>query len=221
MVVKDPGSSTNPQNIFVDQDVQPKVKQPSLRRDTQKSDVIYISSSMFSRFSSEKLSSKTQRAHTFSYSGKDSHEMLNHLIADPKFQGINTANVSKVFILCGTNDVQKIYCGKNLHDSYQSLDKIFLYLYNTFYKATINIINLFSRDFKGCNDIIKELNGHILNLSDTYIRMKFIDTQDNFMFSDRTGHRRKEFFHDEVHLNNNGIVRLCKHLKYISHDNEI
>ena len=87
--------------------------------------------------------------------------------------------------------------------------------------ATIHTINLFSRDTKRCNDIVSRLNEHILDISNTYSRMTFIDTQTNFMFSDRTGHRRKEFFYDAVHLNNNGIVRLCKHLKYISHNNEI
>ena len=107
------------------------------------------------------------------------------------------------------------------HISHLIVDRMFLYLYNTFYNATINIINLFSRDIKECNDIVKKLNRHIFNLSNTYMRMKFIDTQDNFMFSDRIGRRRKEFFYDAVHLNNNGIVRLCKHLKYISHNNEI
>lgn len=189
--------------------------------DNKKSDVIYISSSMFSRFNAEKLSSKTQRAHVFSYSGKDANDMLKHLMDDPKFKIINTDNVSKVYILTGTNDVQKLYYGRKISDTYQALERIFLYLYNRFYNATINILNLFARDIKRCNDIVNNLNDYIFDISNSYGRMTFIDTQTNLMFSDRAGNRRKEFFWDSVHLNNDGIVRLCTHLKFISHDNKI
>ena len=184
----------------------------------QRSDVLYISSSMFSHFNSEKLSSKTQNEHVFSYSGKDSCDMFKYLTVDPKFKAIDPENVSKVFILCGTNDVKKIYYGQKLQDSHQSLDKILIYLYKKFSNATINIINLFSRDRKGSDDIVNSLNEHIFNLVNTYDRMEFIDTKANLMFNDRDGYRKKEFFHDEVHLNDIGIIRICKHLKYISHN---
>ena len=89
--------------------------------------------------------------------------MFKDFTADLKSIALHPENVSKVFILCGTNDVQKIYHGQKLHDSYQSLDKILIYLHKTFFKATINIINLFSRDRKGCDDIVKEINEHIFN----------------------------------------------------------
>ena len=43
---------------------------------------------------------------------------------------------------------------------------------------------------------------------------------DRSLFSFRNGYRRVNYFHngeDNVHLNNLGVIRLAKHLKYVAH----
>ena len=76
-----------------------------------------------------------------------------------------------------------------------------------------------NRDDSKSNGTIKALNDHLKYLVERYnTQLEFLDTQQNYMFSDNRGHRRTRYFLDMVHLNNVGTVKLARHLKFITHN---
>ena len=92
--------------------------------------------------------------------------------------------------------------------------------------AKINVINILPRANKGRNDIICALNEHIAYICDSNHRLNFIDTEMDFcLFCDRRNQRLSAFFrppnarngYDDVHLNEEGVMRLAKYLKYVAH----
>ena len=183
------------------------------------SDVLYISSSMFRRLDGKLLSSTSQQAHVFSFRGKDAAEMHTCLTKSTDLTSINESNVSKIFLLCGTNNIEDIYYDKQSIEKCQDdIDNIVGYLYNKFPNATINIINLFPRDIRGQTHIINEVNNFIQHICSKNQRLFYIDTETNFLFSDGKGNRRRNFFYDKVHLNDVGVKRLAKHIKFLSHN---
>ena len=187
---------------------------------------IYISSSMFRFLDASKLSSPNQNAKVFFYPGADSNDMLTRLCADPEFQNLNKKSVNKVFLLTGSNNVDAMYFGKKGWDyGFNGISKLVKYIkYQFSSEVKINVMNILPRSTKGRSDIITELNLHIKHLCDKYL-LNYIDTVSINMFSDSRGNRREEFFSqkcwDNVHLNESGIVRMARHLKYIAYDNKL
>ena len=223
-------TETGPRNITADIDSacnQLNVSSQASNTETRKmdntisgsTDVVYISSSMFKRLKHDKLSSSKQRAHVFSYSGKNAAKMRHCLMEDDKFLSISQSNVSRVYLLCGTNNVEDIYYDRqSLEDSKKELSCIMAYLQARFPNADINILNLLPRKIKGQTHIVSELNAHIKNETLAYTRFHFVDTAQFYLFSNDRGERREMFFYDKVHLNDTGVRRLANHLKFLSHN---
>lgn len=207
-----PNSEFEPSVIDLNNNTQETLK--------SKSDVLYISSSMFKGLDEAKLSSRCQTAHVFSYSGKDTGGILDCFTHDSKFTDITPTNVSTIFIMCGTNDVQSIYFNnKQMADTMDEVEKMMHYLKQRFPQAIIYFINLFPRVNKGCNDIVSELNNRFYKISEKQDRVNFINTHNIFSFR---GVKRKHLFalygKDNVHLNRFGVVKFANHMKYISHN---
>ena len=69
---------------------------------------IYISSSMFRGLCEEKMSSFSQKAAVFYYPGATAGGILSRLKSDTRFARLKNTHVSKIFLLCGTNNVHQI-----------------------------------------------------------------------------------------------------------------
>ena len=70
---------------------------------------LYISSSMFRELDPNKLSTKQQTAEVLYYPGATAEGILSRLHVDNKFRSINPSHVKNVYLLCGTNDVDRIF----------------------------------------------------------------------------------------------------------------
>ena len=203
-------------------------------------DTIYISSSMFADLDQSKLSSNDHNTAVFYYRGATAGGILRKLKNDSNFLSIDPGKVKQVFLLCGTNDVDNIlHIKTNMHSSInvtsenyddnrlnQSMNDIkqlieYLHLWNSCTK--INVLNLLPRNSIVRNTVINRLNQGIFNVcSQLKNYANFINTEFNVnLFSNSDGHRKCYFFKhngsDNVHLNILGIVRLGRHLKYLSH----
>ena len=184
---------------------------------------------MFRNLDQDKLSSRSQNAEKFFYPGADAACMHKSLIGDPRFQSICPTTVDKVFLMTGTNNVEKVYFGKNgrhaLHNAQHDIDSLLYYIKTHFYSAKLFVVNILPREAKGKNDIIRNINLFIEKLCNQDQHMTFIDTEDGVhLFKDGFGRRRQNFFvaptraiTDNVHMNMQGVVRLGKHLKFIAH----
>ena len=182
--------------------------------------VLYISSSMFRYLKAKKLCSNKQSATVFSYRGSTVSGIQSNLNKDDKFLNIDPDSVTKIFLLAGTNNVTNIYFGKDkLGQTNKHLSELTQYLTERFPKSVINVINLFPRQRKGENDVVKEVNVYLGELCCRNDRLNYIETEaKNHLFSSKTGIMKRQFFYDNVHLSNSGIARLGKMLKYISHN---
>ena len=74
-----------------------------------------------------------------------------------------------------------------------------------------------------CHEIITKINSFSSGLIDKLGYVKSCEIEkDRFLFADQHGYRKSQFFSnkgsDNVHLNQNGVVRLANHLKYTAHD---
>ena len=87
---------------------QAKSGQAKANTTSTKSTTLFISSSMFSHLDAKKLSSKSQDAFVFSYPGATAKNMHHRFRTDSRLKDINPQSVNKIFLLCGTNDVDNI-----------------------------------------------------------------------------------------------------------------
>ena len=71
---------------------------------------------------------------------------------------------------------------------------------------------------EGEDDVVSVINTHLKTLCEKYRALTFINTVDNGLFSDRIKKRKTMYVRDDVHFNNIGVRRMCKHLKFISHN---
>ena len=85
-----------------------QAKSGQTKAPSTKSTTLFISSSMFSHLDSKKLSSKSQDAYVFSYPGATAKNMHHRFRTDSRLKDINPQSVNKIFLLCGTNDVDNI-----------------------------------------------------------------------------------------------------------------
>ena len=200
---------------------------------------LYISSSMFRELDPNKLSTKQQTAEVLYYPGATAEGILSRLQVDNKFRSINPCHVKNVYLLCGTNDVDRIleiprqqqqnmvdirykmntyYCNKTKGD----ILNLSQFLHEWAALAKINIINILPRESWVRNTAINELNKYIFDLSGRYSYINMVRTEfDSRLFSFRDGYRKKTYFKstglDNVHLNQLGVIRLGKYLKYLVH----
>ena len=191
-----------------------------------KDEVIFISSSMFADLDSQKLTTNKVKSHVFFYRGADSCRMLQKLKADPEFQGLNKCKVSKVFLLTGTNNVDSVGNQRqNIHDCYNNISEIIDYVCSFFPSAAVNVVNILPRVQENRRNVIRQLNDHIKDYCQrSNNKLNFIDTYSTNLFTLPNGARKSELFKytfrndiDNVHLNNYGIVKLGRQLKYLAH----
>lgn len=200
---------------------------PTLHQPLQKSNTLYISSSMYRFLDSARLSSKNQTAYKLFYPGANASQMHIRLKNDPQFVSLDKKSITKIMLLTGTNNVDSIYFGDptiSLNSTEADISGLIGYLQDVFPSAKLNIVNILPRKAKGRMDIINLLNNHIRAFCTQSANLQYIDTYSNNMFAHRDGNQRKEFFklggkfgNDDCHLNAQGVVRLGKHLKFVAH----
>jgi len=207
------------------------------------STTVYISSSMFSGLDENKLSSKHQQAKVLFYRGATAEDILVRLQSDPKFLAINTQQVNKVYLLCGSNNIDRImgvphhrrssFVGVHefnvpnshgMEDTKGSIANLTYFLHEWARSATINLINILPRASEARNIIINELNDFMVDLcrqNDSFLYHIGTETSRR-LFSNREGYRLEYYFNDKgtdnIHLTHEGVVRLARHLKYLAHN---
>ena len=191
-------------------------------------EVVFISSSMFAELDALKLSTDQMKSHVFFYRGADSKRMLEKLRNDMGLQNlVKKKTVSKVFLLTGTNNVDAVCTERqSMHDACSSISDTIGYVQSLFRSAVVNVINILPRISHDRRTVITKLNEHIKSVCERNFNdgLKFIDTYSIRMFTFPNGSRKSELFKymfrndtDNVHLNNYGIIKLGKHLKYLAH----
>ena len=196
---------------------------------------------MFSGMDSNKMSSPTQNAIVLTYPGATAKGIISRLNSDPVFQKLDPVKVKKLYILCGSNNVDDVLkIPRNLkadfvNDSFEvsnpvlvqaksEISQVTTFLHEWATMAQINVINIFPRVSYARNTAINNLNQHIWELSNQRPYMNMISTEhDRCLFSFKDGFRKNFYFSnkggDNVHLNRQGIIRIAKHLKHIAHHN--
>lgn len=180
---------------------------------------------MFRNLDAAKLSSRARKAEIFFYPGAHAYLMQKKLESDSKFRAVDQSNVERIFLFAGSNNIDSIYYGsRKLNDAIQDISTLLSYIKNTFPHSSVHVINILPRVVKGRNDVINEINLHIKKHCDDDERMYYIDTEtEHHLFSKlefRQNVRKIDYFnsgYDNVHLNNHGIIRLGRHLKYLAH----
>ena len=205
-----------------------------------KSTTLYISSSMFSQLDEKRLCSKSQNAHVFSYSGATASNMHNRFLSDSRVKEIDPKSIHKIFLLCGTNDVDNILSSPRhmrnkliensktdsmeaLSETFNCIDRFTKHLHEWAPNATIRILKLLPRESRARNEIITKINSFTNGLIDKLDYVKSCEIEkDRFLFANQHGYRKSHFFShkgsDNVHLNQKGVVRLANHLKYTAHN---
>ena len=181
--------------------------------------VLYISSSMFRFLDTKELSTSKVSATKLFYPGANGSVMLNKLRQD--LPGL-TIKPCSIYIMCGTNNVNSIYYGSaTLGESFDQLTKVLQYLQRMFPDAAVNVVNILPRTTPGKNDVVRELNSLLKNYCQAK-KMKFMETK--HLFNTASGARRNQYFVkpsdkivDNCHLNQIGVSRLGKFLKFWTH----
>lgn len=200
-----------------------KQKPTQVTGETSTIDTIYVSSSMFRNMNEKCLSSDNHRAKVFFFPGADSLEMADRLTRDREFINLPKERVKKIFLLTGTNYVDSVAQGSvPLSSALDGVDFLCSKLWSIFNNAQLYLINLLPRNNIKKNRIIDEINNFIKSLCNRH-GLVYIDTEkkNSLFFNVKVGRRKAMFFkkgHDNVHLNEAGVRRLGKHLKYIAHN---
>ena len=201
---------------------------------------VYISSSMFRGIDETKMSSQYHTAKVFYYPGATAKQLLAKVQNDPKFLLINPNSVTKVYLLCGTNNIDQILgvqkrdhsnftsnCPASeelLHEAKSDIYNLITHLHAWAQSASINVLNLLPRVSASRNSVINLINCHIKQICDNLQYAYFVGTEmHRSLFSFQNGMRKDQFFSikgsDNVHLNRSGVIRLAKYLKYFAHQN--
>ena len=161
------------------------------------------------------------------------YEPLSAIRGDPK-------SIQKIFLLCGTNDVDNILNSPRhmrnkliehtkgdsmeaLTETFNCIERFTKYLHEWAPNATIRLIKVLPRESRARNEIITKINSFTSGLIDKLEYVKSCEIEkDRFLFANQHGYRKSLFFSsngsDNVHLNQNGVVRLANHLKYTAHN---
>ena len=146
--------------------------------------------------------------------------MIQRLTRDPEFKSLDKTAVTKVFVLTGTNYVDSIRSGfLKMESAKNGISVICSRLWEIFSNAKLNVINILPRADHAKNNVVIELNNYIRHVCQTH-GLTYIDTESRIKLFSNGGIRKNFYFrnnYDDVHLNDAGIVRLGKHLKYLSH----
>lgn len=217
-------------------------QQPSSPNPNEQSeiDTIYISSSMFRELSEEKLSSREHKSSVLYFPGATASGILRQLPENNKFNSIDPVKVKNVFLMCGTNDIDTILNIKRwdhnninvgaheinyykLQRSLSDINDLISYIHQTFESAKLNIINILPRNSRLRNEVINNINSNLKSYCSNSSYLEYINTEYNInLFSNVNGFRKNDFFKsagsDNVHLSREGVVRLGKHLKYLTHN---
>lgn len=168
------------------------------------------------------LSSNQQRAHVFSYPGANAAQMLTRLLQDPQFQTLDKKKVTQIFLLSGTNNVDRIYSGsQTFQEASKSLSDMLHKLWMLFDNATINVLNILPREHKVKDQTVKQLNQFLWHECKAH-GLQFLDTEsgDDPIFNNPNGTRNNSLFmhgFDNVHMNRIGYSKIACYLKYIAH----
>ena len=145
---------------------------------------IYISSSMFRELDPVRLSTDSQKATVLFYPGATAGKILENLLKDDKFTSIQSQHVKKVFLLCGTNNVDRILNIKRSQDNIivnesntqqnlklfentlDEMEQLISFLQNWAHTASINVLNILPRESSVRNKIINYLNKFLFDFSD-------------------------------------------------------
>ena len=217
-----------------------QAKSGQTKAPSTKSTTLFISSSMFSHLDSKKLSSKSQDAYVFSYPGATAKNMHHRFRTDSRLKDINPQSVNKIFLLCGTNDVDNIInspkhlrkriiyqseqCNmETLANTCNDIEGFVHYLNDWAGSAAIRILKVLPRESKARNNVINKINCYTSGLVDKFERVKPCEiVKDRFLFANEYGFRKSDFFmndgDDNVHLNKYGTARLANHLKFTAHN---
>ena len=205
---------------------------------------LYIGDSMLKHLNPNRMSSSTQKALTFCYSGATISGVMSKLVSDAQFNNLNPMKVKQIFLLCGTNNVDKVlkipFCDNSefvdigvlngsdpvLNSVKAELLDLVNFLHNWASSAFVNIINILPRESLSRNSVINHLNQYIKELSVKHEYINMVSTENHRnLFAHKDGNRKfiyfSDFGNDNVHLNNLGISRLAKHLKYVAHNPNI
>ena len=194
-------------------------QEPRVQSPPNPKSVLYISSSMFRFIDTNKLSSPNVTATKLFYPGANASVMLNKLRKDLP---LLSTKPSSIYIMCGTNNVNSIYYGSgSLEESFNQITEVLQYLHSVFPAVDINVVNILPRTTPGKNDVVRELNSLLKNYCQVK-KMKFMETK--HLFNTANGKRRNQYFVrpsgkivDNCHLNEIGVSRLGKFLKYWTH----
>ena len=205
--------------------------------------VIYISSSMFKSMDESKLSSQFYDALVFSYSGATVKSMEEKFKEDQRLSSIDSKTVETIVLMCGTNNIDSIIDSpKHMQDkfiseqqphncsmeaiteTFKSIEHFLVYLHEWAPYARIKILNILPRESRVRNHVITRINSYICNLTQRFSFVEHPDSLFNrsYLFANKAGFRKSVFFSshgsDNVHLNQKGIIRFAKYLKYIGHN---
>ena len=195
---------------------------------------------MFGHLDEKRLCSKTQEACVFSYPGATARSMHNRFRSDERLNKIDPQTVERIFLLCGTNDIDNILDSPRdmrnkliyqpmqvnmeaLTDTFGSIKGFIEHLHQWAPNAAIRILKVLPRESRARNEVISKINSFNNQLIDKLSYVKQCDFEkDRFLFANEHGYRKSAFFSnngsDNVHLNQKGTVRLANHLKYTAHN---
>ena len=222
------------------------ISDSSLRESIKKTDrkrVVYISSSMFKSLNESKLSSKFHDALVFSYSGATVKSMEEQFKEDQRRSNIDSKTVQTIVLMCGTNNIDNIIdspkfmrdkfiseqqphsCSMEaITETFKSTEHFLMYLHEWAPNARIKILNILPRESRARNQVISRINSYLCSLAQKYSFIEHPDSMFNrsYLFANKAGFRKSGFFSsrgsDNVHLNEKGMIRLAKYLKYIGHN---
>ena len=104
-----PIPSVQPKLTFPPEQLNPSRRTGGLPKSIQKSDTVYVSSSMFTNLDPIKLSTESQNAHVFHFNGANAARMLKKTKDSEKIQALsNKKSVKHIFLLTGTNNIDEI-----------------------------------------------------------------------------------------------------------------
>ncbi len=176
----------------------------------------------------------------FYYPGATVGMINKHFQADEKRATIDASSVKNIVLMCGSNDVDTILNSprhlretmlkygqfksnaRNLDKTNHDIDDLTVSLHKWAPNAKIQIINLLPRESRSRNEVISDINLFISNIQKKHSFVNMVSTEkDRFLFTDKFGFRKPSYFSmkgdDNIHLNNEGVIKLAKHLKYHAH----
>ena len=182
-----PIPSVQPKLTFPPEQLHPSRRTGGLPKSIQKSDTVYVSSSMFTNLDPIKLSTESQNAHVFHFNGANAARMLKKTKDSEKIQALsNKKSVKHIFLLTGTNNIDEIIShGKvALERAYYDITELVKYITKMFPEATLHLINILPRTDRKRMNVINQINEFIPSLSKHVTKFVHIDTYYNKMFCD-------------------------------------